>query len=486
MNVRVKVWSVLLLAVLLINCRDEEVFTSDPSQLLTFSLDTLRFDTVFTQRGSATQIFKLYNDHSESLRINNIRMGRGEDSKFRFNVDGFKGPLVENLEIGPKDSTYAFVEVTIDPNEPLSVSPFIIEEKMIFETNGVEQVIEVEAWGQNANYLPALNQNNAISVLSCDQGVIDFDDPRPYVIFGAFIIDSCTVRMAEGTRIYVHGGLGMVSEDFIFNGGFILIGSNGTIECNGSLENPIVWSTDRLEESYQDDGGQWAGIRIAGGSTGNVFTNTTIRNSIIGLEVDSSASVVLDKTQIHTTSGNGLTGIQANILAQNCLFANNQGSAFVALQGGNYEFEHCTFANYGTDQSAIGLSNFRCLDLPGCNQAIAAPLNFTAKNSIVHGSSEDQILLSAADGVDFNYNFDHCIVKTDEIIDDFPDFFDHCNECFEPNFRDPLFTNIDETDYTLDTLSVAIDRGVTGVINDDIIGFPRSGTPDLGCYEYQD
>ncbi len=471
---------------LLSNCEEEEVFTTDPSKLLGFSVDSIRFDTVFTQRGSATQILKIYNRHTESIRIGKIQMASGDDSKFRFNVDGFKGPMVENLEIGPEDSTYAFIEVTIDPDDPISASPFIIEENMLFETNGVEQRVVIEAWGQNAIYLPDLNENNTISVLSCDNNVVEFNDPRPYVIFGALIIDSCILRVMEGTNIYVHGGLSVIDEDFIFNGGFIVVGSEGKIECLGSVENPITWSTDRLEESFQDDEGQWAGIRISKGSSGNVFRNTTIRNSIIGIEVDSAASLVLDRSQILLTSGTGLTAIQANIVAENCLFADNRGSAFEAVQGGNYTFEHCSFANFGTDRSAVGLSNFRCLDLPGCTQAFAAPLNFVARNSIIYGSARDEILLSAADGVDFNYDFDHCIVKTDELLVDYPDFFDHCNECFEPQFSDALFTSIDEIDYSLDTLSVAIDKGLQLGINEDILGMPRDNNPDLGCYEYQE
>ena len=45
---------------------------------LEFSLDTLRFDTVFTERGSATRILKVYNPNDESVRISRIALERGE------------------------------------------------------------------------------------------------------------------------------------------------------------------------------------------------------------------------------------------------------------------------------------------------------------------------------------------------------------------------------------------------------------------------
>ena len=46
----------------LVGCfQDEFELTTDPNAALEFSLDTLRFDTVFTELGSATRSFKIYN-----------------------------------------------------------------------------------------------------------------------------------------------------------------------------------------------------------------------------------------------------------------------------------------------------------------------------------------------------------------------------------------------------------------------------------------
>ena len=51
-------------------CRDrEDDFITDGSVELRFSLDTLRFDTVFTELGSATRYFKVYNPNSRPLRL---------------------------------------------------------------------------------------------------------------------------------------------------------------------------------------------------------------------------------------------------------------------------------------------------------------------------------------------------------------------------------------------------------------------------------
>ena len=42
------------------SCIDDS-FTTDPSDLLTFSVDTVKFDTVMTTKGTATKQFVIYN-----------------------------------------------------------------------------------------------------------------------------------------------------------------------------------------------------------------------------------------------------------------------------------------------------------------------------------------------------------------------------------------------------------------------------------------
>ncbi len=477
---------------LLSNCREEEVFSDARGDQPGFSVDTLMFDTVFTERGSVTRFFKVYNPHEHAMRVERVHLQEGGNSKFRINVDGTQGSEVRDLEIAPGDSAYVFVEVSIDPNEPLSSSPFVIEENILFSTNGEERSVLLQAWGQNANYVPFVNGKDNIAVLSCRNATVRWDDPKPYVIFGALVVDSCALEIAAGTRIYVHGGISVPNEDLIFNGGFLFIGKEGSLKSLGSVENPIVWSTDRLEENFQDDAGQWAGIRILAESQGNIVRNTVIRNSIIGIQVDSAAELELDKTMIHTTAGSGLIGVEASIAATNCLFANNNQSAFEAIQGGNYSFNHCTFANFGTDRSAINLSNFRCLDLPACSQVQPENLFFRCRNSIITGSLEDEVQLSdinvlsgSQTGTTFDYGFENCFVRVDEMLDDYPDFFDFCENCNDHSSGQDLFVDVDEVDFALDTLSQAIDYGSNIGVTDDILGFSRDGSPDAGCYEYQ-
>ena len=69
-----------------------------------------------------------------------------------------------------------FAEVTIDPDNPLSVSPFIIEEFLEVELNGVNRQVLLEAYGQNANYLPSRFGQGGAALVSCDFDEITFDE----------------------------------------------------------------------------------------------------------------------------------------------------------------------------------------------------------------------------------------------------------------------------------------------------------------------
>src|SRR6476620_2888182 len=67
----------LLLAVAIFNsCRKEEEFTTDGGVSLTFSADTLFFDTVFTQHGtsyvplSVTKQLRVTNTNEKAVRVN--------------------------------------------------------------------------------------------------------------------------------------------------------------------------------------------------------------------------------------------------------------------------------------------------------------------------------------------------------------------------------------------------------------------------------
>jgi hypothetical protein len=512
--------TLLLSLIIVVSCNKTEEFITDTDAKLSFSLDTLRFDTVFTSLGSATRSFKVYNEYDQPIRIANVRIEGNTASVFRMNVDGTAASSVESVEIWPNDSIYVFVEVTIDPDQPVSASPFVVEDKVVFETNGNTQQVYLEAWGQNAVYLPSRFNKGIRSNYICDGGkvyLIDtqtseltatnfdcpgndwtWDDSRPYVVYGELFFYNINISLPPGTDIYVHGGI-VQNEDFgIFNDGILYFTETASIQANGTLEAPITIQGDRLEEGFSEEPAQWYGIFLGQGSTGNLFNHTTIKNSTFSLFVDSLAQVDLLNSQFYNTASSAIISYHSTINAVNCLIYKN-GSFSVELRfGGEYSFEHCTIANFGTDNPALAMTNWTCLkqDQDGnCILWDQNRLNFSMINSIATGSRRDHIIFSdwyeRTEPNAFNVSMRNCITRVDDLLTNqdgiYSDFFETiCFNCIDPENDEALFVDRSEDDFHLDTLSIAIDKGLnlTGIPL-DIEGNPRIDAPDLGCYEYQ-
>jgi hypothetical protein len=485
----------LLSAILLTLAMCQKVrFTDDPANRLSFSTDTLRFDTVFTQVGSATRILKIYNPHNRSLRISSIALERGRNTRFRINVDGlplerYAGPF----DIAPNDSLYVFAEVTINPNQPATASPFVIDENLLIESNGNTDRVVLEAWGQNAVYLPSRFSKNRVTGYDCNGAEWVWDDPRPYVIYGVLVINNCTVRMPPGTRVHVHGGLGkqVINDTTIvrYNDGFLAFVGRGRLIAEGTRERPIVFQSDRLEPEFAENPGQWTGIWLQAGTRGHRMTHCIVRNSIVGVRADSASDLTIRNSQIYNTVSGGIVAIHARVDAENCLFYNNAISVQLEY-GGDYNFNYCTAANYNGSSIALKMGNSLCLD-ELCTKFVAYRLRARIRNCIFYGSKVDQIALS--DRLDkrdqFEYLLENCVVRVRDLTRQgaYPNFFDYCKPCLNANgTRDTIFFAPDKQNFRLDTVRSKANGYAVPIpgIERDLEGRQRNALkPDAGCYE---
>ena len=177
-------------------CRKDAQFTEDRVELV-FSQDTILYDTIFTTVGSITKRFTARNPNDNAVRVD-IALQGGSPSPFRINVDGASGLSFTDVEILGGDSIYIFVEATLDANN--ANNPFIIEDHILFNTNGAEQDVLLLAWGQDAHFhypdqfiqgFPAFSYivggfdggGNQI----CDEVEVWTND-KPHVIYGLSLI----------------------------------------------------------------------------------------------------------------------------------------------------------------------------------------------------------------------------------------------------------------------------------------------------------
>lgn len=467
----------------------KEKFTTDQKDDVTFSTDTLSFDTVLTSISTVTRYFKVYNPHDLSIKVNNVSLSGPNAAFFNLNVDGLNGDVASEVTILPHDSIYVFAEATIDPDLPESVSPFILEADIVFETNGNVQKVKLIAWGQNANYIPGPNAPNRISLLSCDMGEIIWDDPKPYVLYGTLLIDSCTLVLPAGTRLYVHGGIAN-NQLGIYNEGLIYTFPSGKLKVLGTPTEPVIIKDDRIEPDYE---GAWAGIRLGPNSGPHVFSFMKLSNGLVGISADSASEVEIDHSTISFTGGPGFFARHSKATISNSLFFENGTQSIALTYGGEYKVDYCTMANFGNIDEALLLNNFFCIDALCTGGAALNKLTASVNNSIMIGSSTDELWMSdAAQPAEmlFDVSMHHNIVVVEDLLktENYPTFFETiCQDCFEWKIGDTLFVDMNKNNYHLDTMSIAEMKAVPiQGITDDIEGNPRDlSNPDIGCYEFQ-
>lgn len=479
----------ILLLLSTYGCHKED-FTSNPADKIRIEQDTLRFDTVFTTIGSATRYLKIYNPNKDFIKIERISIPAGNVSDFRLNVDGIAKQSVENIEIGPNDSIYIFCDVTVDPNEPLTVSPFIKHDSILLEYNGNQELVHLIAWGQNANYYPQKNNKGQVSIIDLQGGSLIWNDPKPYILYGIVVIENGVLKIEAGTQIHAWGGLTKAEDSlgnvFFYNDGRLIIGSSARIEVMGTKDNPVVFQGVRLEAGFKDTPGQWAGIFIESESKGNILEFAVIKNNLLGIYIDSLADLKIFNTRIYNNSQYGILASSAKLLVENCLLYNQgQSSLFVRI-GGEINCSYSTFANLGNSEPAIYLSNAQCIDFPFCGIVYKYPLSATFTNCIITGSDEDELWLAEDAFTSFTLSFQNCLYRIKELFLPFPNFESkYTQNCVNYKSLQKLFVDVTMDDFHLDSLSVAEKKAIPiPTILLDIDCKQRDvQTPDLGCFE---
>lgn len=453
-------------ALLVQSCRKEDDFTTDASAKLSFSTDTVMFDTVFSQVGtnrplSITKQLWVINNNSKGVKVD-IRIAGNQYGLYKINVDGQPTNAISQKEIRGNDSIVVFVQVYL--NQVNQNTPFIVTDQLVFVTNGNSQDVDLVAYAQDAHYL-----NNA--VLDCNAGNLHWTNDKPYVIYDSILVPKgCVLTIDAGTRIHSH------------NKSAILVA--GTLIVNGTQSSPVVFEGDRLDADYRDLTAQWGCIHLLTTSTDNVITHATIKNSLMGIRVDSLSSnsnpkLLLRNSTIQNVLQVGLLGFTADITAINNQIINCGQFTFYGRFGGNYNLYHNTFAAYNINFSRQNehflLDNSPLEDEDGVITAVF-PLNTIMVNNIVYGSLEEEMLLNRNNqGGAFSLVMQNNLLRTQQTV---------LGTNGNILNQDPLFMNVQENDFSLNNNSPAKGKGVFVNITTDIKEKARSTSkPTIGAFE---
>ena len=430
----------MAMSALLASCADDEDFSTSRGDVLSFSVDTLKMDTTFSNVPTPTRSFWVYNRTGKGLRCQSVRLENGNQKGYRVNVDGSylgseAGFQTQNVEFRKGDSIRVFVELTTAMQN--SEKPQLVSDNLVFALeSGVEQKVNLRAFSWDAMKLNSLEVKQ-------DQLL---ESTLPVVVYGGIRVDSAaTLTIAPGTQLYFHENAGLQ----VF----------GKLKIEGEKDREVVMRGDRLDHMYD------AVMIEAGDATKQklLIENATIHNSQgYGVRIDSA------KVQVY------------NSQITNCL------KHPLYVEGGDVEVNGCTIAQFypfdGRRESAIGF---------------ASPLpRFEVRNSLVTGYHDDEVVWEAPkEGDAFNFLFDHCVLRTEKLETDDSLKFTHVvyedikdtTVFAEKHFR--LFdTDNLKYDFHLRKESAAIGKADAETLPaTDRDGLPRKKEqPAAGCFEYRE
>ncbi|HEX7902388.1 MAG TPA: hypothetical protein VF487_00815 [Chitinophagaceae bacterium] len=451
-------------SLLILSCRKESFITS-PDARVRITVDTLKYDTVFTTAGSITQSFKIVNENNQKLRLTSVKLMGGPGSAYKINVDGTTGPEVSNLEIEANDSIYVFAQVNINPTA--ANLPFIVRDSIQVNYNGIKQLVQLEAFGRNAHFL----RNKQVLVNET------WNNDLPYVILGYLYIDTNqTLTINKGCRIYMHADAPIIVD--------------GTLLVNGSKDTAdrVYFQGDRLDDPYKDFPASWPGIYFLGSSISNVLNYAVIKNGYQSIGVQDSATngnpkLTLNECIIDNAFDAGIIGVNSSIRAKNCLIS-NCGKNIYLTKGGKYDFTHCTVVSISNNfiqhkKPVLFVANYDVNNNQRNLDALFRNCIFWGENGLV----DNEVVVEKKGTTFFNVEFDQALWKVQTtpaniissgIINNTPPLFDSINVSKEYyNFHLKIIP-----------LSPAIDKGNNITIGSyDLDNKQRINIPDLGCYE---
>ncbi|MCD8302127.1 MAG: right-handed parallel beta-helix repeat-containing protein [Prevotellaceae bacterium] len=475
----------LLSALVAFTACDEDIsWTTSPSAQLTFSADTVAFDTLITGLLSPQQTLIAFNRGIKGLRIKSVALAGGASSPFMANVDGQY--LVcgggQDFEVFGKDSIYIRLAVRLPETDSDLIQSYTDELQFTLES-GVRQSVTLTAQGMDVVVLRG-------SVVAADE---TFSARRPYLVYDSLVVaQGCTLTLPEGCTLMFHDSTSLLVH--------------GTLLALGTVESPVTFRGDRTDRMfsylpYDNTPNRWGGIHFFSDSRGNELTQCDIHAGDYGIICDSTGLdngtetdplLTLGNSVVHNVGGTGLSLTSCATLVTGTQISNTLGDC-VSILGGAHTFVHCTLAQFypfSTDRgSALRLANY--------SDGVFYPLlRCHFLNCVVTGYADDELMGNISEDEESepcDYLFSHCLLRTEvsgdqqrftSIVYDTPDSLEISGSAHFTLFDTYNFLY----DFAPDSLSAI--RGLADPQLSSQFPIDRRGTsrladeaPDAGAYE---
>lgn len=448
------VLSFIAFIIVIAACRDDFDFDI-ASDELTFSKDTLSLDTVFNYTNSQTYRLSVFNNQNKDVYISKIYLSRGENSFFKINVDGMPGYSFDNVAIRKKDSILIFVEIAAEaaPSIPL------YDDEIVFESNYGFQQVKLISYIEKAKfYNKELSENYNLTETN-------WDNEYARVLYGN--INANDLNIGPKTKVYFHKNANLLI--------------NGNLNINGSFQNEVIFRTNRMDKRSDSLPDYWGKIKIksTNDNTINSINYAVIKGGNVGLEIENSR-LNIKNTKLLNNEKIGLYGVNSIIRGEN-LVINNSNLAALAIEGGDVQFIHSTFANYFNIGQSVGSNYSLFLGNLGENDIALPLLQANFYNCIFYGRASNAVFFENG-GSAFNHNFKNNLIKLN-----FPNAIEGIDDSniidVNPMFVNPGFGKNDlRLKNEIDVIGIASPT-YADFVPFDIKNYPRTSSPIVGAYQ---
>lgn len=447
----------------ILSCRPEEDIIAHDAVSLRFEQDTVSFDTLFTTEQSITKRLRVYNPSRKTVLIDYIGLSKGSESPYSLYVNGIRAKEFGEQHLIAGDSLLLLLEARLPATT--DTLPYLANDLLLFNNRGLQQQVPVIGYGQNARFF-------SDSLLVCDQL---WDSPVPYVFTRSVLVDTlCTLTIAKGTRLYFKPGASLYVKGSLI------------AEGDTAQTDRILFRSHRIGEGYDNQPGQWGGIIFMPGTKNNLLNYCTVRNANIGIyleapDEDSQPDLELGNCQIENNLWGGIVSLNSDLRVWNTLVHSSARYTVANMGGGHYSYEHCTLVNFFSQREPVPvlyISDYLKAGEDGKKEA--EHLQFRMVNSIVWGNmfSAKEIQLESENLENVQLEVSHNLLRTTE------SFWQGNESITGKEVHLPKFKASVKYDYSLDSLSPAVNAGLPLEYKYDIRGKLRDQNPDIGAYEY--
>jgi hypothetical protein len=445
--------------------------------ILSFSTDTVFFDTIFTGMPSPTERLVVRNHTGNNVLISSIKLRDAKDYSLIF--DGITANEITHYELEEGDSAIAFLRFTSDERDEYA------RDQLLFTVGNNTQAVELRGYIWNAIFY----RDSVLGGFGGGNLTVMGPDHRHVIDGPLYVADGHTLRILAGTQVYFtprkDENFNLVSSIVVF----------GRLLVEGRPGEEVVFKQTRTGKDYEETAGQWRGIAFANISKASSITHALLKNGLIGIYQEyenrgAAPKVHLQQTEIRNMGAYGILSFgytpdlpgYPQLRVDNCLVHNCAAGTLGIFGGGKYEFRHSTFANY----AGSFMRNKPQLIINDYDSSTVFPCQARFENCIVWGSEEEEFAPDSFPVPDhYDVTFHSSLLRTTLLPKGFNVIT--ANDLDFPRFVAPSGGNPAERNYRLGANSPAVNLGqqLPG-LRTDLEGKPRDIRPDAGCYEFTD